>query len=206
MKLESPNKASLSSVTSSDAGAAGGGSTELDLAAVVAGKHPNPLHQSRKASTPFSLDGPTMYSISKDVKGENDSSLSSGQPEAASEPSPDDGCSSEGSSCTEEINYKYIYGRCLQERIRKAPKRVRQFADYIKLMEDRIEAMEEQLLRLNPKALEPPMETGSDSQDLSSLDLQVPKQLLLDIAYLDWNDFISIDSKITSSTYSLETL
>lgn len=192
-KPESPNKASLGSAAPSDASAIGEGPAKLDTAAVAAGKHSGSCHQSRKASTPFGLDGRTIDSGSKDIDGEEHSNLA--QPEAGSELGPDDECLSEGSSCTEEINYKYIYDRCFQERIQKAPKRVRQFADYIKLMEDRMEAMEEQLLSLNPKAVQPAAGTDSDSQNLPSLDLQVPNQLLLGIAHLKWKDFISVDSK-----------
>ena len=107
-----------------------------------------------------------------------------------------------GSSCLDEVNYKYTYEKQLEERIKKAPTRVRQFADYIKLMEDRMEAMEEQLLKLNPKPTEPAPEPAPEPEPVPEPEPEPvvetpppppPKQLILDIAHMKWSDFNSAD-------------
>ena len=89
-----------------------------------------------------------------------------------------------GSSCMHEEPYQYTYNKQLEQRIKTAPTRVRQFADYIKLMEDRMEAMEEHLLKLNPKPEKPQPEP-----DVEAAPTSPPKQLALDIAHMKWNEF-----------------
>lgn len=89
-----------------------------------------------------------------------------------------------GSSCMHEEPFKYTYNKQLEARIKTAPTRVRQFADYIKLMEDRMEAMEEHLLKLNPDPEKPQQEP-----DVEAASTLPPKQLALDIAHMKWKEF-----------------
>ena len=115
-----------------------------------------------------------------------------------------------GSSCYDEVNYKYTYDKQLEERIKKAPTRVRQFADYIKLMEDRMEAMEAQLLKLNPKPAEPepepePVPEPQPEPVVEETPPPPPKrQLTLDIAHMKWSEFSGVED--TTQSHIIEVL
>ena len=124
-----------------------------------------------------------------------------GGEKAGHDNSEDEDAVSVGSSCMHEESYKYAYSKQLEERIKTAPTRVRQFADYLKLMEDRMEAMEEQLLKINPKPAEPKPEPEPEAVPVPETQPEPvvevappppPKQLILDIAHMKWSDFNTI--------------
>ncbi|KAL8783617.1 MAG: hypothetical protein Q9195_009338, partial [Heterodermia aff. obscurata] len=128
----------------------------------------------------------------------------------------DEDAISVGSSCGDELNYKYTYDKQLEERIKKAPTRVRQFADYIKLMEDRMEAMEEQLLKLNPKPPKPepepepepaPVPETQQEPEVEAAPPPPPKrQLLLEIAHMKWPVFSGTEDSTQTQTHVIEVL
>ncbi|KAL8775550.1 MAG: hypothetical protein Q9209_000046 [Squamulea sp. 1 TL-2023] len=81
----------------------------------------------------------------------------------------------------------------LDERRKKAPKRIRQYADYIKLMEDRMTVMEEQLRKINidtTKPSQPVAETPAADDHPSPQ----TKQLQLSIAHVKWDEFNRVGS------------
>lgn len=99
----------------------------------------------------------------------------------------------------------------------KAPKPLKQFFDYIKLMEDRMAAMESQLQKANtePTVTAPGQETSIEPQEQNLINSKTkepppsppppppPKQLQLSIAFLKWDQFDRIG---TSGNHVIDVL
>ncbi|KAL9038352.1 MAG: hypothetical protein Q9214_005312, partial [Letrouitia sp. 1 TL-2023] len=139
---------------------------------------------------------------------------------------PDEDSMSEGTDVYEEDTSwrHYLDDKNLAERRKKAPKRVKQYSDYIKLMEDRrtadvaltrvnsMAAMEDQLRKLNPEppAPEPaPEPTEAPAPDATGESSDPPppppppRQLQLGIARLKWDQFDKIG---TSGNHVIDVL
>ncbi|KAL8893492.1 MAG: hypothetical protein Q9192_005208, partial [Flavoplaca navasiana] len=122
------------------------------------------------------------------------------QPHLSHHGSKEEDSMSEGIDILEEDTCKDLV-----EKRSKAPKRVEQLYDYIKLMEDRMAAMESQLqkVKVESVAAAPKQETSSElSSQPTSVNGEAeeapppppppPKQLQLNIAHLRWDEFDKI--------------
>ncbi|KAL8779556.1 MAG: hypothetical protein Q9213_006884 [Squamulea squamosa] len=105
---------------------------------------------------------------------------------------------SEGTDINEEDTswrHSLASDQNLDERRKKAPKRIQQYSDHIKLMEDRMTAVEEQLQRINidtgTKPSQPVVETTAENAHPPPPQI---KQLQLSIAHLKWDEFDRIGS------------
>ncbi|KAL8809082.1 MAG: hypothetical protein Q9200_003734 [Gallowayella weberi] len=100
----------------------------------------------------------------------------------------DEDAVSEGTDvCDEDTSWRHSHvDKSLDERRKKAPKRIKQYSDYIKLMEDRMGAMEEQLQKLVKPAAETVTEATYPPPPPPP---SPPKQLHLSIAHMKWETF-----------------
>ncbi|KAL9626028.1 MAG: hypothetical protein Q9204_007641, partial [Flavoplaca sp. TL-2023a] len=149
-----------------------------------------PGFDARAASSP-KLSGPSTKQHTKVEVGP--------QPDISRVGSKEEDSMSEGPGILEEDTRKDLV-----EQRSKAPKRVEQLYDYIKLMEDRMAAMESQLqeVKVESVAAEPKQETTSELAQPTSVNGEAeeasppppppPKQLQLSVAHLKWDEFDKI--------------
>ncbi|KAL8841967.1 MAG: hypothetical protein Q9176_002904 [Flavoplaca citrina] len=149
-----------------------------------------PGFDERAPSSP-KLNGPSTKQHTKVEAGP--------QPDISRVGSKEEDSMSEGTKILEEDARKDLV-----EQRSKAPKRVEQLYDYIKLMEDRMAAMESQLqkVKVESVAAAPKQETSSELAQPISANGEAeeapppppppPKQLQLSIAHLRWDEFDKI--------------
>ncbi|KAL8731684.1 MAG: hypothetical protein Q9166_003265 [cf. Caloplaca sp. 2 TL-2023] len=172
-------------------------------------------HSEEPAQRPDDTTVPIEQSVAEDIK-EHDNTDGGPQSDTLHIEKKNEDPMSEGTDIYEEdTSWRHVFAndKNLDERRKKAPKRVRQFSDYIKLMEDRMAAMEEQLRKMNSEALAPGTSikpTENTAAEATAIDNYPPpplpdpdppppppppvKQLQLGIAHLKWEEFDRIGS------------